>query len=173
MCHTAASVSVDGDRMCHTLIVSPPGCGKSTMLRDLIRQVSDGTKGYRGRKVGVVDERSELAACYYGVPQTDIGMRTDVLDGCPKEAGIEMLLRSMSPEVIAVDELGGERETEMVRRAVCCGCSIVATAHGSRSEMAFQIESRIFERYVFLASGAVPGVIEAICDKEGKELVKL
>ena len=95
-----------------TLIVSPPGCGKTTLLRDLIRQVSDGSSqkagkcSFAGVNVGVADERSELGACYQGVPQNDRGMRTDVLDGCPKSEGLLMLIRSMAPAVVAVDEIG-------------------------------------------------------------------
>ena len=75
------------DGLCHTLIISPPGCGKTTLLRDLIRIISNGSRQLPGKTVGVVDERSELAGCCRGVPQNDIGMRTDVLDGCRKAEG--------------------------------------------------------------------------------------
>jgi len=175
------------DRLYHTLIVSPPGCGKTTLLRDVIRLVSDGgiwpdrqgiLKTIRGRKVSVVDERSELAACYNGVPQNYLGGRTDVLDGCPKERGIELMLRSMSPEVIAVDELGGEREMELIEKSIYCGCSILATVHGESRENWFLNEREdcrknlltgMFERYVFLKQGP-PGCVEAVCDCIGREV---
>lgn len=80
--------------------------------------------------MGVVDERSEIAGSCCGVPQNDIGMRTDVLDGCPKTQGMMMLLRSMSPQVIAIDELGGEEDIKALWMAACCGVGILATAHG-------------------------------------------
>ena len=113
-----------------TLIIAPPGCGKTTLLRDCIRQISDGTKEHRGRTVGVVDERSEIAGCCRGVPENDVGMRTDVLDGCPKTLGMRMLLRSMAPEVLAVDEIGSEEDVREIQYAANCGCTVFATVHG-------------------------------------------
>lgn len=123
-------------RVENTLIVSPPGCGKTTLLRDLIRQVSDGNRWAAGQTVAVVDERSEIAGTFNGMAQNDVGMRTDVLDGCPKTEGMLMMLRSMTPRVLAVDELGGEEEIAAVRRACCSGCSILATIHASSGEEA-------------------------------------
>lgn len=93
-------------KVCHTLIISPPRCGKTTLLRDLIRQISDGNEYVKGCSVGVVDERSEIGGCYMGIVQNNLGMRTDVLDCCPKAEGMIMLIRSMSPQVVAVDEIG-------------------------------------------------------------------
>ena len=93
-----------------TLILSPPGAGKTTLLRDLIRQISNGGENWRGRNVSVVDERSELGMCVQGIAQCDLGMRTDLLDGCPKAAGISMMLRSMAPQVLAVDEIGTKED---------------------------------------------------------------
>lgn len=121
-------------KLCSALIISPPGCGKTTLLRDLIRQISDGNTYGEGLTVGVVDERSELAGSFLGIPQNDLGMRTDVLDACPKEKGMLLLLRSMSPQVIAIDELGSREEFDQLRRAKACGCRIFATVHGDSME---------------------------------------
>lgn len=124
----------DDGELKSALILSPPGCGKTTLLRDLIRQISDGNEYGSGLTVGVVDERSELAGSYCGIPQNDLGMRTDVLDACPKATGMLLLLRSMSPRVIAIDELGSREELEQLKSAAACGCRILATAHGENLE---------------------------------------
>lgn len=131
------------------LIISPPGCGKTTLLRDLIRQISDGNAYGRGMTVGVVDERSEIAGSFLGRPQNDVGMRTDVLDSCPKDKGMLLLLRSMSPRVVAIDELGSGEELKALRQAAACGCRILATVHGeSRQdvERRFGLERDYWER---------------------------
>ena len=117
-----------GKDIYHTLIISPPRCGKTTILRDIIRQISQSSDGIN---VGIVDERSEIAACYLGVPQNDVGIRTDVLDCCPKADGMMMLIRSMSPQVIAVDEVGSRKDLEAIEYVINCGCKLIATVHGS------------------------------------------
>ena len=123
-----------------TLIVAPPQQGKTTMLRDIVRTVSYGdwpmpeARGWPARKVGVVDERSEIAACVRGVPVFDVGPRTDVLDACPKAEGMMMLLRSMSPELLAADEIGRPEDADAIREAAHAGVPVIATAHAGGLE---------------------------------------
>ena len=139
----------------NTLLVSPPGVGKTTYLRDCIRRISGG--GEKGKKICVIDERSEIAACHLGVPQNDLGSRTDVIDGCPKREGMLLALRSMSPDIIAVDELGGEEDGDMLRQVALSGCQIFGTVHGKKlSDLERKpalrtcFEEQLFQRYIFL-----------------------
>ncbi len=218
----------DGQAL-HTLIVSPPRCGKTTLLRDAVRQLSDGYAGgigagtgradkdirslevkrpvtnvrnmgegrqaaaprgpgessavsdrserVRGFTVGVVDERSELAACWQGIPQNDLGARTDVLDCCPKAKGMMMLVRAMSPEVIAVDEIGGKEDIDAMRYVMNCGCRVLATVHGDCVEdvarkpvLGDMVRERMFDRYVVLSSRNGVGTVEEIRDRDGRRL---
>lgn len=158
-----------------TLIVSPPGCGKTTMLRDLVRNISSGTIYGKGRNVGLVDERSEIAGSYLGIPQNDIGIRTDVMDACPKREGMMMLIRSMAPAVLAVDELGNAEDVEAMHRAVQCGCKMLATIHGfsleevgSKSYMKTVLEECLFDRYLLLKKKNNKCIITGIYDRERK-----
>ena len=123
-----------------TLIVSPPGCGKTTLLRDLIRYISNGNEYAPGQTVGVVDERSEIAGAYLGQPQNDVGIRTDVLDTCSKVSGMMLLLRAMSPKVIAIDELGSPEELAAVSTVSNCGVKMLATMHAGSLEDLYRRE---------------------------------
>ena len=116
----------------NTIIISPPGRGK-TILRDLIKKISDGIPeiSFNGINVGVVDERGEIAAMYKGIPQNDIGRRTDILDNIPKDIGMKMLIRSMNPKVIVADEIGSTKDIEAIKYAICSGVKGVFTAHGN------------------------------------------
>lgn len=163
----------NGGEFLNTLIISPPGSGKTTLLRDLIRQLSDGTPGHAGVTVGVVDERSEIGAGFCGQIRNDLGMRTDVLDACPKAEGMFLLLRSMNPRIIAVDEIGGREDAEAIGQAGRCGCKVLATVHGNdigqiagRKYIGDLIGDRLFERYILLAGSARPGVVEKVLDRE-------
>lgn len=162
------------ESLCHTLIVSPPGCGKTTLLRDMIRQISTGNQYLKGRSVGVVDERSEIGGCYMGVAQNHLGIRTDVLDGCPKAEGMMMLIRSMRPEVIAVDEIGTAEDVHAVEYAMHCGCKMLATVHSRSVEelkkrplFGQMIIERRFERYIVLGCEKEAGRIAGIYDEGG------
>jgi stage III sporulation protein AA len=157
----------------HTLIVSPPRAGKTTVLRDLVRLLSCGVPelGLAGSSVGVVDERGEIAACYGGVPQHDLGPRVDVLDHCPKAVGMQMLLRSLSPQVIATDEIGRREDMDAVWEMVYTGVSVLTTVHASRFEELEQrpylrelVAEGVFQRYVFLSRRRGPGPVEGVWD---------
>lgn len=140
----------------NTLIISPPGLGKTTLLRDMIRIISNGTKEFEGKTIGVVDERSEIASCYNGKPQNDVGIRTDVLDCCLKKDGMIMLIRSMKPQIIAVDEIGSIEDARMIEYCSLCGCKIIATVHGlTFDEVSYKdgikklMDENTFKNYIF------------------------
>ncbi|OAT86576.1 stage III sporulation protein AA [Desulfotomaculum copahuensis] len=160
-------------RIYHTLIFSPPGCGKTTLLRDIIRQISNGVPeiGLPGMTVGVVDERSELAGCHRGVPQRDVGVRTDVLDGCPKAEGMIMLLRSMAPRVIATDEIGRKEDVAALEEVFNAGVGVLVTVHGSslneltaRPALNYLFSLKVIQRLILLGRSRGVGSVEDIID---------
>jgi len=167
-----------GDGIYNTLLISPPRCGKTTLLRDIIRVLSDGCNNNRGMVVGVVDERSELGACYKGCPQNNLGIRSDVLDGCPKAEGMMMLVRSMAPEVIAVDEIGSNKDVEAIKYVMNCGINVIATAHGldmaeirNKPVLGNLVKEHAFKRYILLEAGKT-GRISHVFDERGQVLYK-
>ena len=160
--------------VCHTLIISPPRCGKTTLIRDIIRQISDGNRYVRGCTVGVVDERSELGGCYLGVAQNHLGMRTDILDCCPKAEGMMMMIRSMSPQVVAVDEIGTPEDIKALESVLNCGCKILATVHGNNIDdvrkkplLSAMVHAHIFDRYVLLSNRMQAGTVQSVYDGRG------
>lgn len=172
-CSDAVIRYIKSPKVMHTMIISPPGCGKTTLLRDIIRSLSDS-----GVNVGVVDERSEIAGCHNGKAQNDVGVRTDVLDGCPKAEGMLMLLRSMSPEVIAVDEIGRREDIIAIEDVINAGIKLICTVHGAetadllkRPVLAELIEKNIFERFIVLKYGEKPGEIRDIYDGSFKSVL--
>nr|WP_204618310.1 stage III sporulation protein AA [Desulforadius tongensis] len=157
----------------HTMLISPPRCGKTTLLRDIVRQLSNGIPGlnFPGTTVAVVDERSEIAGCHRGIPQQDVGVRTDVLDACPKAEGMMMLLRSMSPRVIATDEIGRMEDVEALEEVLNAGVKVLTTVHGSSLEElkrrpAIQklLKLQVIERLVFLDRSRGAGTIKMVMD---------
>lgn len=164
---------VDKDEIVNTIIISPPKCGKTTLLRDIARNISDGIVklSLPGKKITVIDERSELAACYNGIPQLNLGIRTDVLDSCPKSEGIIMAIRSMAPEVIICDEIGTSRDIESLIAAMNSGVKVITTIHGydisdlyNRPVFKELINNKVFKRAIVMSHKKGPGTIEYIYD---------
>jgi len=125
--------SAGGEEVVNTLLISPPRCGKTTILRDLARQISSG-KGRPAQNVVLVDERSELAGCFRGIPQLDVGPQTDILDACPKAIGMMMAIRSLSPRVIICDEIGRQEDYSAIRECINAGVRVICSVHASSDE---------------------------------------
>lgn len=160
---------VSGNNVQNTLIVSPPGCGKTTILRDLIRQISS-----IGRNVALIDERGEIASMYNGTPMLDVGGRTDVMSFCPKHIGMMLVTRSMGPDVIATDEIGSDKDIEAIKNATLTGVNLLLTMHGKdindlkkNKEMLQIINDGYFDIIVFLSNRNGVGTIERILKGKG------
>lgn len=157
----------------NTLIVSPPGCGKTTLLRDIIRQISNGIKtlGINGKNVSLIDERGEIASCYEGAPTLDIGIRTDVMSNIDKSTGMSMVIRSMAPDIIATDEIGSAKDILAIKAAIISGVKVIFTMHGDSLKSVLEntnvkelIDMNVFSKIILLSSGKIPGIVEKIYD---------
>jgi len=162
----------------NTIIISPPKCGKTTILRDIARNISSGmpSLGVAGKKVAVIDERSEIGACYFGIPQSDLGIRTDVLDNCLKREGLIMAIRSLSPEVLICDEIGTKGDIEALIMAFNSGVNIITTIHGFTIEDLYKrrvlsdlLDNEILERVIILSNRNGIGTVENVYSIKGGE----
>ncbi|MCC8169046.1 MAG: Flp pilus assembly complex ATPase component TadA [Oscillospiraceae bacterium] len=152
----------DGRNVKSTLIISPPGAGKTTMLRDIAHQLS-----YRGIRVSIVDERREIAAMNEGRSAFDLGFSTDVLEGAKKAEGMLMMLRSMSPEVIITDEIGRGEDAEAIEKIINSGVKIITTVHGENRNQLLKRRDlretlRYFEVFLTLSKRRGAGTVEEI-----------
>ncbi len=151
----------------NTIIVSPPACGKTTLLRDIVRVWSN-----NGKNICVIDERNEISGTYMGKSQLDLGERTDIIVNVSKEKGFEMALRSLSPDVIAVDEIGGQGDINSIKRALNSGVSILCTLHSYNDDdlivkegIAPLVKNKVFDTYIFMTKSC-ENRINKICNRE-------
>ncbi len=159
----------------NTIIISPPGCGKTTLLRDMIRNLSNGYKNMKPQSIGVVDERNEISATYLGQAQNDLGIRTDVMSSCKKSIGMSLMVRSMGLDILATDEIGSEEDVDTIRQAIISGVNLLVTAHGkSMEDISGKLrKKKIFKNIVILDKAQTPGCIKNIYKLKGENYVSV
>ena len=160
----------EGGRLQSVLVLSPPGGGKTTLLRELVRLYS------QEGSLSLVDERGEVAACREGVPQYDVGQQTDIITGCPKGPAMESMVRSMGPQWVALDEVTGMEDCGSILLAQGCGCGFLATAHGREPEDLWRrpayrrlVEEAVFSRIVHIAIGEGRRIYEVYAIRKEEE----
>lgn len=158
-CSNKVMEKIEGRDLDNILIISPPALGKTTLLRDIIRNISNKRKE---TSICVIDERNEIGGCYKGIPTIDLGMRTDVISNCSKSEGILMAIRAMAPTIIAVDEIGGEADKNALEYANISGVKIIATIHGKNIE---DVKDKLGEKMfsMFATKIIIKGIGEYIC----------
>lgn len=166
---------ISGNTFLNTLIVSPPGCGKTTLIRDIIRQISNGipSLNFKGKNVALIDERGEIASVYEGVPSLDVGIRTDIMSNVNKASGMKMMIRSMAPDIVATDEIGKKEDIVAIKEAILSGVKVIFTMHGDSIKSILKNENikellnlNIFSKIILLSNGKIPGIIEKVYDTE-------
>ena len=172
------AVSLDLPRRGVSVFIGRSGSGKTTLLRDMVRQLSDGLAGIAPLNVGVADERMELGAVCGGTAQLDLGSRTDIISACDKARAVEILLRSMGPQLVVTDEIGSAADTQALLNALNAGVGVLASAHAAnydelsaRPHLSGLVTSGFFERIIFpvrRGEGLCPG---AVYDGQGVRLI--
>ena len=166
---------ISGNTFLNTLIVSPPGCGKTTLIRDIIRQISNGipSLNFKGKNVALIDERGEIASVYEGIPSLDVGIRTDIMSNVNKASGMKMMFRSMAPDIITTDEIGKKEDIIAIKEAILSGVKVIFTMHGDSIKSILKNENikellnlNIFSKIILLSNGKIPGIIEKVYDTE-------
>ena len=166
---------ISGNTFLNTLIVSPPGCGKTTLIRDIIRQISNGipSLNFKGKNVALIDERGEIASVYEGIPSLDVGIRTDIMSNVNKASGMKMMIRSMAPDIVATDEIGKKEDIIAIKEAILSGVKVIFTMHGDSIKSLLKNENikellnlNIFSKIILLSNGKIPGIIEKVYDTE-------
>lgn len=163
----------------NTLLVGAPQTGKTTIIRDMARLISSNSGHASGKKVGIVDERSEISGSIKGIPQHTLGLRTDVMDACPKAEGMMMMIRSMSPEVLIVDEIGSEKDVAALMEAIHAGVTVICSIHAQtleelkkRPSIQPLFTNSVFKRIILLERGNEPGKVGAIYNEYGENIYR-